>query len=34
MGILLVGMIMMFVVGFFLGIIVMTDGNPNNKYWK
>ena len=26
MGIVLVGMIMTFVVGFFLGIIVMTDG--------
>ena len=30
MGIVLVGMIMMFVVGFFLGIIVMTDGNHYN----
>ena len=30
MGIVLIGMIMMFVVGFFLGIIVMTDGNHYN----
>ena len=30
MGIVLVGMIMTFIVGFFLGIIVMTDGNHYN----
>ena len=30
MGIVLVGMFLMLVVGFFLGIIVMTDGNNYN----
>ena len=30
MGIVFVGMIMMFIVGFFLGIIVMTDKNHYN----
>ena len=33
MGIVLVGMLMTFIAGFTLGIIVMTDGNPNHKYW-
>ena len=30
MGIVLVGMLMTFIVGFALGIIVMTDGNHYN----
>lgn len=34
MEIILVGMIMTFVAGYVLGIIVMTDGDTDNKYYK